>query len=215
MRSFPPVSASSEDVPAVAYNMDGIGNKTEQPWRLMLKGDTIEMSANALGLTMESNGIRILKPFDTSVKFSNASGKTNIHVAVSDIFMNFSFNTLRLFLAVKENRSSEKYEFDHVNMARHALKNTALEKKGYLTSLEDEEMSELVLNEYKYDRSILRNPNKVHSLIRGFCASPVNFHVKDGSGYKFLGDLVLQLDKLNPQGWLKLPFYPCLDLSGI
>ncbi|KAI3710546.1 hypothetical protein L2E82_40329 [Cichorium intybus] len=70
--------------------------------RLVLKGDTIEMSANALGLTMESNGIRILEPFDTSVKFSNASGKTNIHVAVSDIFMNFSFSTLRLFLAVEE-----------------------------------------------------------------------------------------------------------------
>ncbi|KAL7609935.1 hypothetical protein Lser_V15G10156 [Lactuca serriola] len=70
--------------------------------RLVLKGNTIEMSANALGLTMESNGIRILEPFDTSVKFSNASGKTNIHVAVSDIFMNFSFSTLRLFLAVEE-----------------------------------------------------------------------------------------------------------------
>lgn len=27
---------------------------------------------------------------------------------------------------MKENRSSEKYEFDHVNMARRALKNTAL-----------------------------------------------------------------------------------------
>ena len=67
-----------------------------------MKGDTIEMSANAIGLTMESNGIRILEPFDTSIKFSNASGKTNIHVAVSDIFMNFSFNTLRLFLAVEE-----------------------------------------------------------------------------------------------------------------
>ncbi|CAI9282063.1 unnamed protein product [Lactuca saligna] len=66
-------------------------------YRLVLKGDTIEMSANALGLTMESNGIRILELFDTSVKFSNASGKTNIHVAVSDIFMNFSFSTLRLF----------------------------------------------------------------------------------------------------------------------
>ncbi|KAI3855576.1 hypothetical protein MKX03_006614 [Papaver bracteatum] len=46
----------------------------------------------------------------------------------------------------------------------------------------------------------LRNPNKVHSLIGGFCASPVNFHAKDGSGYKFLGEIVLQLDKLNPQG---------------
>ncbi|XVE65214.1 hypothetical protein DITRI_Ditri07aG0162900 [Diplodiscus trichospermus] len=70
--------------------------------RLVLKGDTIEMTANALGLTMESNGIRILEPFDTSIKYSNASGKTNIHLSVSDIFMNFSFSILRLFLAVEE-----------------------------------------------------------------------------------------------------------------
>jgi vacuolar protein sorting-associated protein 13A/C len=60
------------------------------------------MSGNALGLTMESNGIRILEPFDTSIKYSNASGKTNIHLSVSDIFMNFSFSILRLFLAVEE-----------------------------------------------------------------------------------------------------------------
>ncbi|KAG0609811.1 hypothetical protein M758_7G015800 [Ceratodon purpureus] len=45
----------------------------------------------------------------------------------------------------------------------------------------------------------IRNPNKVYSLIGGFCASAVNFHAKDGSGYKFLADVVLQLDKLNPQ----------------
>ncbi|WVZ91626.1 hypothetical protein U9M48_037772 [Paspalum notatum var. saurae] len=45
----------------------------------------------------------------------------------------------------------------------------------------------------------LRNPNKVYSLIGGFCGSPVNFHAKDGSGYKFLGEIVLQLDKINPQ----------------
>ncbi|XP_028077973.1 LOW QUALITY PROTEIN: uncharacterized protein LOC114279888 [Camellia sinensis] len=70
--------------------------------RLVLKGDTMEMSANALGFMMESNGIRILEPFDTSMKFSNASGKINIHFSVSDIFMNFSFSILRLFLAVEE-----------------------------------------------------------------------------------------------------------------
>lgn len=40
---------------------------------------------------------------------------------------------------------------------------------------------------------------QVYSLIGGFCGSPVNFHAKDGSGYKFLGDVVLQLDKINPQ----------------
>ncbi|CAO2819095.1 unnamed protein product [Amaranthus hypochondriacus] len=45
----------------------------------------------------------------------------------------------------------------------------------------------------------LRNPNKVYALIGGFCGSPVNFHAKDGSGYKFLGEMVIQLDKINPQ----------------
>ncbi|GAB2263603.1 hypothetical protein Droror1_Dr00025737 [Drosera rotundifolia] len=70
--------------------------------RVVLKGDTMEMTANALGFTMESNGIRILEPFDSSVKYSRVSGKTNIHLSVSDILMNFSFSVLRLFLAVEE-----------------------------------------------------------------------------------------------------------------
>ncbi|VFQ66400.1 unnamed protein product [Cuscuta campestris] len=70
--------------------------------RIVIKGDTTEIDANFLGLTMESNGIRIVEPFDTSMKYSNASGKTNMHFSVSDIFMNFSFSILRLFLAVEE-----------------------------------------------------------------------------------------------------------------
>nr|XP_016473057.1 PREDICTED: uncharacterized protein LOC107795012 [Nicotiana tabacum] len=70
--------------------------------RIVLKGDTFDMNANVLGLTMESNGVRIVEPFDTSVKFSNASGKSNIQLAVSDIFMNFSFSILRLFLEVED-----------------------------------------------------------------------------------------------------------------
>lgn len=162
---------------------------------------------------------------------------------------------------VKNNRSSEPYEFNHPSMARRALKNTAL---AYLGSLNDPEVTELVLNEYRTAANMteqfaalvaieqkpgeirdqvladfynkwqhdflvvsmwfalqaasdipgnvenvkklvehpafdLRNPNKVYSLIGGFCRSRVNFHAKDGSGYKFLGEIVLQLDKLNPQ----------------
>ncbi|KAL8112485.1 hypothetical protein AgCh_019987 [Apium graveolens] len=166
-----------------------------------------------------------------------------------------------LLNTVKNNKSSEKYEFDHLNMSRRALKNTAL---AYLVSLEDQEFTELALHEYKTATNMtdqfaalaaiaqnagktrdeilsdfynkwqhdylvvnkwfslqamsnipgnvknvqsllnhpafdLRNPNKVYSLIGGFCGSPVNFHAKDGSGYRFLGELVVQLDKLNPQ----------------
>ena len=46
----------------------------------------------------------------------------------------------------------------------------------------------------------ITNPNNVRSLIGQFCLNnPVNFHVKDGSGYKFLVEQILVLDALNPQ----------------
>eukprot|EP00238_Polyblepharides_amylifera_P007306 CAMPEP_0196584206 /NCGR_PEP_ID=MMETSP1081-20130531/46178_1 /TAXON_ID=36882 /ORGANISM="Pyramimonas amylifera, Strain CCMP720" /LENGTH=882 /DNA_ID=CAMNT_0041905339 /DNA_START=243 /DNA_END=2891 /DNA_ORIENTATION=- len=45
----------------------------------------------------------------------------------------------------------------------------------------------------------MKNPNKVYSLLGGYCSSIVNFHNKDGSGYTLLGDLVVTLDAINPQ----------------
>ncbi|KAI3995354.1 hypothetical protein MKX01_032156 [Papaver californicum] len=146
---------------------------------------------------------------------------------------------------VENNRSSDPYFFDHSNMSRRTLKNISL---SYMASLEDAQITELAVDEYKtttnmsdqfvaltalvqipgktrddvlvdfYDKwehdylvvnkclllehptFDLCNPNKVQSLIGGFCASPVNFHAKDGSAYKFLGEIVLQLEKLNPLG---------------
>ncbi|KAI4338425.1 hypothetical protein MLD38_023489 [Melastoma candidum] len=70
--------------------------------RVILNGDAIDMKAKAVGFTMECNGIRILEPFDTTLDYSNASGKTTINLSTSDIYMNFSFSILRLFLAVEE-----------------------------------------------------------------------------------------------------------------
>ncbi|XP_031381686.1 puromycin-sensitive aminopeptidase isoform X2 [Punica granatum] len=166
-----------------------------------------------------------------------------------------------LLSTIESNRSSDEYVFDHPSMARRALKNIAL---AYLAALEDPELTELALCEYRNATNMteqfaalaaiaqnpgqnrddvladfykkwqhdflvvnkwfalqamsdvpgnvenvrkllnhpafdLRNPNKVYSLVGGFCGSPVNFHSKDGSGYKFLGELVVQLDKINPQ----------------
>ncbi len=46
----------------------------------------------------------------------------------------------------------------------------------------------------------LRNPNKVRALVGGFTnQNPVNFHRVDGAGYRFLGDIVIELNRLNPQ----------------
>ena len=46
----------------------------------------------------------------------------------------------------------------------------------------------------------IKNPNKARSVIAAFAgANPVNFHALDGSGYAFLADQIIALDKLNPQ----------------
>ena len=46
----------------------------------------------------------------------------------------------------------------------------------------------------------MSNPNKIRSLIGGFCnANPVNFHNSDGSGYQFLKEHILSLHSQNPQ----------------
>ena len=46
----------------------------------------------------------------------------------------------------------------------------------------------------------LKNPNKVRAVLGGFCMrNPAQFHREDGAAYQFLAELILQLDKLNPQ----------------
>lgn len=45
----------------------------------------------------------------------------------------------------------------------------------------------------------ITNPNNCYSLFLAFARSPVNFHAADGSGYEFMGDSVLQVDRINRQ----------------
>ncbi len=52
----------------------------------------------------------------------------------------------------------------------------------------------------KHPAFSIKNPNKVRALIGAFTAgNPVRFHARNGSGYQFLIDRVLELDPLNPQ----------------
>jgi len=45
----------------------------------------------------------------------------------------------------------------------------------------------------------LKNPNKVRALIGAFAQNRVNFHRLDGAGYRLLADVVITLNKLNPE----------------
>jgi len=61
-----------------------------------------------------------------------------------------------------------------------------------------------VLNQVKslmrHEAFDIKNPNKVQALIGGFCVgNPVRFHDSSGNGYKFLADVVIELNAINPQ----------------
>ena len=43
------------------------------------------------------------------------------------------------------------------------------------------------------------NPNKVRALIGAFAANPTALHKRDGSGYDFIVEQTLAIDKINPQ----------------
>ncbi|WP_192034738.1 aminopeptidase N [Halomonas sp. YLGW01] len=45
----------------------------------------------------------------------------------------------------------------------------------------------------------LKNPNKVRALIGAFASNRVNFHRIDGAGYRLLADVVIELNRLNPE----------------
>mmetsp|Transcript_13607 Transcript_13607/g.20235 ORF Transcript_13607/g.20235 Transcript_13607/m.20235 type:complete len:992 (+) Transcript_13607:46-3021(+) len=51
----------------------------------------------------------------------------------------------------------------------------------------------------KHPDFTLTNPNRCSSLISAFTMNAAHFHAEDGEGYKFLGDMTAQVDKLNPQ----------------
>lgn len=68
--------------------------------------------------------------------------------------------------------------------AQSTLPNTLLRVKGLM----------------KHPAFSIKNPNNVRALIGQFCRNnPINFHAKDGSGYQFLVEQILVLNKLNPQ----------------
>ena len=52
----------------------------------------------------------------------------------------------------------------------------------------------------KHSAFSIKNPNKVRAVVGAFClANPRHFHAPNGSGYAFLADMLMMLDKTNPQ----------------
>lgn len=64
----------------------------------------------------------------------------------------------------------------------------------------DDNVLDLVINLMEHPSFNFNNPNRLRALVGSFCAHNLNaFHMIDGSGYRFLVDILIRLNSSNPQ----------------
>jgi len=107
-------------------------------------------------------------------------------VVALDILENISAKQSRVAL----DDFYEKYKDDTLVMNKYFAILASSSREGTLErviELQDDEV---------YDEKV---PNLVRSLIGSFSRNYKYFHTKDGSGYKFVADKIIEIDKINPQ----------------
>ena len=84
----------------------------------------------------------------------------------------------------------ENYKYDLLIMNKYFTVISTAKRDDVLSRVIESERDEV------YDEKV---PNLVRALIYGFARNYSFFHAIDGSGYKFIADKVIELDKINPQ----------------
>jgi aminopeptidase N len=84
----------------------------------------------------------------------------------------------------------EKYKNDTLVMNKYFAILAASQREGTLSRVKALQSDEV------YDEKV---PNLVRSLIGVFARNYKHFHAKDGEGYTFVADKIIEIDKINPQ----------------
>ena len=84
----------------------------------------------------------------------------------------------------------EKYKNDLLIMNKYFTINSTAKRDDVLSRIVESQRDEV------YDEKV---PNLVRALIYGFTRNYSYFHAVDGSGYRFIADKVIEIDKINAQ----------------
>ncbi|WP_165090745.1 aminopeptidase N [Neisseria yangbaofengii] len=87
-------------------------------------------------------------------------------------------------------RFAERYDDDALVMDKYFILIGASHRSDTLAQVQT------ALN---HPRFSLENPNKARSLLGSFSRNVPHFHAENGSGYAFLADKVMEIDRFNPQ----------------
>jgi aminopeptidase N len=124
-----------------------------------------------------------------------------VNLAQEQYINSFSMSDRMVALSIIENSEKyhskkelqhfhERYKNDHIVMTKYLSILAFSQREGLLERIKELEKSEL------YDITV---PNIVRALIGSFLGNNKFFHAKDGSGYLFLADKLIEIDSINAQ----------------
>ena len=106
-------------------------------------------------------------------------------------------NKKMLFFSTKPSTIRGKKFMDFKEFKKEAL---VIDKWFMLQGIADTTDVAKVRELMQHKAFTLTNPNRARSLTFSFCnANPSRFHAADGSGYALWAELVIELNKINPQ----------------
>ncbi len=150
--------------------------------------DSLSMAKRSI----KNRVLRTLSAFETDevialakLQYEESSTMTD-RVAALDILENSKSDYTKLAFA----DFYEKYKNDMLTMTKYFSLLCASNREGTLSRVIELQEDEA------YDEKV---PNLVRSLVGAFARNYKHFHAKDGSGYKFVADKIIEIDKINAQ----------------
>lgn len=152
-----------------------------------------ELDAKNVGQrAIKNRSLKLLSALenDKVIEIVNAQYNNSITMTDRIIALDILENTSPKYSAVALEDFYKKYKKDTLVMNKYFSILAASHREGTLERVialqNDEAYNELV-------------PNLVRSLIGVFARNYKHFHSKDGQGYKFVADKIIDIDKINPQ----------------
>ncbi|TKI68957.1 aminopeptidase N [Sulfurimonas crateris] len=155
--------------------------------------DSKELDALNIGKrAIKNRALKLLSALESDEVIAIANAQYNSSVTMTDriVALDVLENISPEFSTVALGHFYKKYNRDTLVMNKYFSILAASHREGTL----DRVMA--LQNDPAYNELV---PNLVRSLIGVFARNYKHFHAKDGYGYKFVADKIIDIDKINPQ----------------
>ena len=150
--------------------------------------DSLSMGERAL----KNRCLRLLSTLESDAIIDLVSKQYGTSLTMTDrvVSLDILENTTELLSELALSDFYAKYSNDTLVMNKYFSILSASEREGTLDRVI------ALQNDAAYDEKV---PNLVRSLIGVFARNYKHFHSKDGDGYKFVADKIIEIDAINPQ----------------